>query len=112
MAWRSEPEPRRTDRMRTRTLLFLGAFVAVVAAAGMWGRAHFYDAVSAEAAPSARQQNPASSNAKPGVPVRVAEVKTATLPITRRTIGWVEPIATVEVKSRIASVIMEQRATE
>jgi multidrug efflux system membrane fusion protein len=97
--------------MRTRTLLFLCGFVAVVAAAGMWGRSHFYDPVTAEAADAARQQG-AAANTKPGVPVRVAEVKTTTMPITRRTIGWVEPIATVEVKSRIASVIMEQRARE
>ncbi|HWA50799.1 MAG TPA: efflux RND transporter periplasmic adaptor subunit [Dongiaceae bacterium] len=87
--------------------------MAVAAAAGMWGRSHFYDAVTAEAAPTAaRQQGAPAGGGKPGVPVRVAEVKTATMPITRRTIGWVEPIATVEVKSRIASVIMEQRATE
>jgi multidrug efflux system membrane fusion protein len=44
--------------------------------------------------------------------VRVAIVETATLPINRRTIGWVEPIATVEVKSRVDSAIMEQRARE
>lgn len=97
--------------MRTRTLVFLCAFIAVVVAAGMWGRAHFYDPVRAEAADAARQQG-AQADTKPGVPVRVAEVKTTTMPITRRTIGWVEPIATVEVKSRIASVIMEQRARE
>ncbi len=98
--------------MRTRTLLFLCALVGAVAAAGMWGRSHFYDPVTAEAADAARQQGAPSGDGKPRVPVRVAEVKTATMPITRRTIGWVEPIATVEVKSRIASVIMEQRATE
>ncbi len=98
--------------MRTRTLLFLCALVGAVAAAGMWGRSHFYDPVTAEAADTARQQGAPSGDGKPRVPVRVADVKTATMPITRRTIGWVEPIATVEVKSRIASVIMEQRATE
>ena len=79
----------------------------------MWGRSHFYDPVTAEAADAARQQgSPGNPNAKPAVPVRVAEVKTATMPIKRRTIGWVEPIATVEVKSRIDSAIMEQRVTE
>lgn len=99
--------------MRTRTLLFLCVFVAVVAAAGMWGRSHFYDPVTAEAAEAARQQgSPGNPNAKPAVPVRVAEVKTATMQIKRRTIGWVEPIATVEIKSRIDSVIAEQRASE
>jgi membrane fusion protein, multidrug efflux system len=99
--------------MRTRTLLFLCAVVAVVAAAGMWGRSHFYDPVKAEAADAARQQSaPGNPNAKPAVPVRVAKVTTATMPIKRRTIGWVEPIATVEVKSRIASAIAEQRVTE
>ena len=99
--------------MRTRTLLVLCAVIAVVAAAGMWGRSHFYDPVRAEAADAARQQGaPGNPNAKPAVPVRVAEVKTATMPIKRRTIGWVEPIATVEIKSRIDSVIMEQSARE
>jgi multidrug efflux system membrane fusion protein len=79
----------------------------------MWGRSHFYDTVTAEAAPTAaRQQAAPSGGGKPGVPVRIAEVKTATLPITRRTIGWVEPIATVAVKSRIDSAIVEQRAKE
>ena len=34
------------------------------------------------------------------------------MPIRRRTIGWVEPIATVAIKSRIDSVIMEQHATD
>ena len=99
--------------MRTRTLLFLCAVVAAVAAAGMWGRSHFYDPVTAEAADAARQQGaPGNPNMKPAVPVRVAEVKTATMPITRRTIGWVEPIATVAVKSRVDSAIVEQRARE
>ena len=46
------------------------------------------------------------------IAVRVAEVKTTSMPIRRRTIGWVEPIATVEIKSRVDSVIMEQRAKE
>src|SRR5690606_9773069 len=73
--------------------------------------------VTAEAAAApeaARLQNAAlaQSGGKPAVPVRVAIVKTATLPINRRTIGWVEPIATVEVKSRVDSAIMEQRARE
>jgi multidrug efflux system membrane fusion protein len=99
--------------MRTRTLLFLCVCVAVVAAAGMWGRSHFYDPVTAEAAEAARQQgSPGNPNMKPAVPVRVAVVKTATMQIKRRTIGWVEPIATVEIKSRIDSVIAEQRASE
>jgi len=102
--------------MRTRTLLFLCTVIAVLAAAGMWGRSHFYDPVTAEAASTpdaARQQNPPGNpNAKPAVPVRVAAVKTTTMPITRRTIGWVEPIATVEVKSRVDSMIAEQKASE
>lgn len=103
--------------MRTRTLLVLCASVAAVAAAGLWGRAYFYDPVKAEAAvvqPPAQQQSAQNQNApaKNAVPVRVAEVKTATMPIRRRTIGWVEPIATVAVKSRIDSVIVEQRAKE
>ena len=101
--------------MRTRTLLFLCAVIAIVAAAGMWSRSHFSDAVSAESVPdAARQQDGAGDNAdsKPTVPVRIAEVKTAIMPIKRRTIGWVEPIATVEIKSRIDSAIVEQRVTE
>ena len=98
--------------MRLRSLLLLGAVFVVAAAAGLWGRAHFADPVSAEAA--ARQQSPqgAGAGAKQTVPVRIAEVVTADLPIKRRTIGWVEPIATVAVKSRIDSAIVEQRAKE
>jgi multidrug efflux system membrane fusion protein len=44
--------------------------------------------------------------------VRVVEVTQASMPIRRRTIGWVEPIAAVAIKSRIDSVIMEQHATD
>lgn len=102
--------------MRTRTLLFLCAAVAAVGAAGMWGRSHFAEMVSAVAASvpeAARQQGtPGASDSKPAVPVRVAQVKSAIMPITRRAIGWVEPIATVAVKSRIDSAIVEQRAKE
>lgn len=103
--------------MRPRTLLLLCGVLAVAIAAGLWGRSYFSEPVTAEAAAApeaARQQNGASagSGGKPAVPVRVATVETATMPINRRTIGWVEPIATVEVKSRVDSAIMEQRAKE
>lgn len=98
--------------MRRSTLFLLGAIVAAVAAAALWGQSHFADPVSAEAA--ARQQStPDGGGAgKPAVPVRVAAVTIADVPIKRRTIGWVEPIASVAVKSRIDSVIVEQRAKE
>ncbi len=90
--------------MRRGTLLLFGGVVAALAAGAIWGQSYFSEPVSAEAA--------TSPGGKPAVPVRVATVETATMPIKRRTIGWVEPIATVEIKSRIDSAIMEQRAKE
>ncbi len=64
--------------------------------------------------PAAKAQDPSqgSGGGKPAVAVKVVEVTQGAMPVRRRTIGWVEPIATVEVKSRIASIIMEQRATD
>jgi multidrug efflux system membrane fusion protein len=109
--------------MRTRSVLFLCAAIAVVSSVFVWGKYHRTDPVSAEAAmqqPITAQnaaQNPApgpqgQGPVKPAVAVKVAEVKQASMPIRRRAIGWVEPIATVAVKSRINSVIMEQRVTD
>ena len=105
--------------MRTRSLLLLGLVVAVVGGVFVWGRYYRTDPVSAEAAMQQAaqaaqnaQQQTAPENGKPAVSVRVADVTQASMPIRRRTIGWVEPIATVAIKSRIDSVIMEQHATD
>jgi multidrug efflux system membrane fusion protein len=115
--------------MRMRSLLLLCLMVAVVGAVFVWGRYYRTDPVSAEAAmqqpatpqtpaQNAQQGSPQSTpqaapeSGKPAVSVRTADVTQASMPIRRRTIGWVEPIATVAVKSRINSVIMEQRATD
>lgn len=115
--------------MRTRSLFLLCLMVAVVGAVFVWGRYYRTDPVSAEAAmqqqapaqaatQSAQQAAPQSTPqpAPPGgraaVAVKVADVTQASMPIRRRTIGWVEPIATVAIKSRINSVIMEQHATD
>src|SRR5262249_8781193 len=88
----------------------------------VWGKYHRTDPVSALAAmqqPVAAQpaQNPEQSQkgqgqGKPAAAVKVAEVTQASMPVIRRTIGWVEPIAAVAVKSRINSVIMEQHAQD
>lgn len=111
--------------MRTRSLLLLCLVVAGVGGVFVWGRYYRTDPVSAEAAmqqpapaqaqnaqQAAPQTAPAPGSNRPAVAVRIAEVTQASMPIRRRTIGWVEPIATVTVKSRINSVIMEQRATD
>ncbi len=112
--------------MRTRSLLLLCLVVAVVGGVFVWGRYYRTDPVSAEAAmqqpapaqaaqnaqQAAPQQAPGQLSGKPAVAVKVAEVTQASMPIRRRTIGWVEPIATVAIKSRINSVIMEQRAQD
>src|SRR5690349_8946811 len=112
--------------MRTRSILLLLAAVIAVGGVFVWGKYHRTDPVSAEAAmqqPVTAQdatQTPGQSQktqgqktqgqGKPAVAVKVAEVIQASMPIIRRTIGWVEPIAAVAVKSRINSVIMEQHA--
>jgi multidrug efflux system membrane fusion protein len=102
--------------MRKRSLLLICAVLAVLGGVFVWGKYHRTDPVSAEAAmqPAAKAQDPSQGTAggKPAVAVKVAEVTQGSMPIRRRTIGWVEPIATVAVKSRIASIIMEQRATD
>ena len=102
--------------MRTRSLLFICAVLALLGGVIAWSKYHRADPVSAEAAmqPAAKQQEPAQGqgNGKPAVAVKVAEVTQGSMPIRRRAIGWVEPIATVAVKSRVNSVIMEQRATD
>lgn len=114
--------------MRIRTLILLCLVMAVVGAVFVWGRYYKTDPVSAEAAmqqqapaqattQNAQQAAPQSTpqppeSGRPAVAVRVAEVTQASMPIRRRTIGWVEPIATVAIKSRINSVIMEQHATD
>ena len=109
--------------MRMRSLILLCLVVAVVGAVFVWGRYYRSDPVSAEAAMQQPAQAPAQNaqqtvsqaapeSGKPAVAVRVAEVTQASMPIRRRTIGWVEPIASVAIKSRINSVIMEQHATD
>ena len=115
--------------MRVRSLILLCLVLAVVGAVFVWGRYYKTDPVSAEAAmqqqapaqaptQNAQQAAPQSTpqaapdSGKPAVAVRVAEVTQASMPIRRRTIGWVEPIASVAIKSRINSVIMEQHATD
>ncbi|HJT13976.1 MAG TPA: efflux RND transporter periplasmic adaptor subunit [Dongiaceae bacterium] len=107
--------------MRMRSLILLCLVMAVVGAVFIWGRYYRTDPVSAEAAmqqpapaqaPAQNAQQAAPESGKPAVAVRVADVIQASMPIRRRTIGWVEPVATVAIKSRINSVIMEQRATD
>jgi membrane fusion protein, multidrug efflux system len=111
--------------MRMRSLVILCLVIAVVGAVFVWGRYYRTDPVAAEAAmqqpapAQAATQNaqqatpqPAPEIDRPAVAVRVVDVTQASMPIRRRTIGWVEPIASVGIKSRINSVIMEQRATD
>jgi multidrug efflux system membrane fusion protein len=108
--------------MRMRSLFLICVMFAVVGAVFVWGRYYRTDPVAAEAAmqqPAPTQNQgaqtapqPPQDGDRPAVAVRVAEVVQASMPIRRRTIGWVQPIATVAVKSRISSVIMEQHATD
>jgi multidrug efflux system membrane fusion protein len=122
--------------MRMRTLFVVIAVLAVVSGVFVWGKYVRTDPVRAQAAmqqpepaQSAAQnatqnpgQNPAQpraqpaaqapDNGRPTIAVKVAEVTQDSMPIRRGTIGWVEPIATVAVKSRIDSVIMEQHAQD
>jgi multidrug efflux system membrane fusion protein len=107
--------------MRIRSLLFICAVIAVLGGLFAWGKYHRTDPVSAEAAtqhaakaqdPVQGQQAGGGGGGKPAVAVKITEVTQGTMPIRRRTIGWVEPIATVAIKSRVDSAIMEQRATD
>ena len=106
--------------MRMRTLFVVIAVLAVVSGVFVWGKYIRTDPVRAQAA--MQQPEPAQSatqppaqapdNGRPTIAVKVAEVTQDSMPIRRRTIGWVEPMATVSVKSRIDSVIMEQHAQD
>jgi multidrug efflux system membrane fusion protein len=104
--------------MRTRSLLFICAILALIGGVAAWSKYHRADPVGAEAAmqPAAKAQDPAQgpgeAGGKPAVAVKVTEVTQGSMPIRRRTIGWVEPIATVAIKSRVNSVIMEQHAAD
>ena len=104
--------------IRTRTILVIVAVIAVIGAVLVWGKYHATDPVRAEAAMQqpAPAQGPAQAQSGGGgrsaIAVKVVDVKQASMPIRRRTIGWVEPMASVAIKSRINSVIMEQRATD
>jgi len=102
--------------MRTRSLLFICAVLALFGGLVAWTKYHRTDPVSAEAAmqpaPKAQNSGQGQVEGKPAVAVKIAEVTEGTMPIRRRTIGWVEPIATVAIKSRVNSVIMEQHATD
>jgi multidrug efflux system membrane fusion protein len=48
----------------------------------------------------------------PRVPVIAATAESANFPITRTSVGWVEPIQTVTVRARIDGQIIEQRAKD
>lgn len=112
--------------MRMRSLLLLFAVLAVVAGVFVWGKYLRTDPVRAEAAmqqpaqtqapdpaQSTAQNTPQSPEAsRPTIAVKVVDVTQGSMPIGRKTIGWVEPIATVAVKSRVNSVIMEQHAQD
>lgn len=102
--------------MRPRTLLLLCLVLAGLGGLFLWGHYRLADPVSAEAAmqQTAPGQSPLAAQAegRPAVAVKVAEVTQAAMPIRRRTIGWVEPIATVAVRSRIDSMIVEQRVAD
>ena len=116
--------------MRMRPILLACVALAVISGVFVWGKYMRTDPVRAEAAmqqpaqpaapgenraPTSGGQNQAQAapgSAKTAVAVKVTEVTQASMPIRRRTIGWVEPIATVAVKSRVDSVIMEQHAQD
>jgi multidrug efflux system membrane fusion protein len=48
----------------------------------------------------------------PRVPVMTAVAQSANLPITRASVGWVEPIATVTVRARIEGEMVERRVQD
>jgi membrane fusion protein, multidrug efflux system len=102
--------------MRGRSLIFIAVAVALFGGFIAWSHYRKIDPAAAEAAvqqqPAAQQPVAQQADSKPKVAVKVAAVTEAIMPIRRRTIGWVEPMATVAVKSRIDSVILEQPAAE
>ncbi|WP_018260398.1 efflux RND transporter periplasmic adaptor subunit [Methylobacterium sp. WSM2598] len=108
----------------TRLVLLLAA--ALAAAAGVMLHRHGGDARAAwmetrAALPPALAQHlpaafvppvPASAPAAPRIAVGTALAGSADLPITRATVGWIEPIATVVLRPRIDGVITEQLARD
>src|SRR4051812_45039348 len=69
------------------------------------------------AAPAGGQGNQAGrpgggGGQNPRVPVMTAAAQSANLPITRTSVGWVEPIATVTVRARIEGEMVERRVQD
>ena len=69
------------------------------------------------AAPAGGQGNQAGrpgggGGQNPRVPVMTAVTQSANLPITRASVGWVEPIATVTVRARIEGEMVERRVQD
>lgn len=91
--------------MRKIFLLFL---IVAAAAVGAWKYGLFDGASSTDA--QAQQQK--QSRGAASISVVTAPVKQVDLPIRQRSYGWVEPLQTVAIRSRVVSQLTTQHFTE
>ena len=100
--------------MKRLRLLLTGVLIALVA--GFWAYPRLISAPVADAAVpdgtvqrgGGQQRGAGGGNATPATAVVTAVVTTKDVPITKDSVGWVEPIATVAVKPRIDGIIVAQ----
>ena len=100
--------------MKRLRLLLAGVLIALVA--GFWAYPRLIFAPVADAAvpndgtvqSGGGHRGAGGGNATPATAVVTAVVATKDLPITKDSVGWVEPIATVAVKPRIDAIIIAQ----
>jgi multidrug efflux system membrane fusion protein len=76
------------------------------------GRAPTTAGTPAAPPPSGQAARSGGQGQGPRVPVVTAVAQSKNLPITRASVGWVEPIATVTVRARIEGEIVEQRVRD
>ena len=76
------------------------------------GQAPRTDSAPGAAPASGQAGRPGGQGQNPRIPVVTAMAQNADLPITRASVGWVEPIATVTIRARIEGEMVERRVQD
>lgn len=102
-----------------RPLIVIAALAAAAAGAWVWAGRPDLERMKVLAGLSPAPQQAAEAGARdpkhqggPSVAVVTADVTTADFPIRRRSIGYAEPMASVVVKSRLDSQLLEQHVQD
>ena len=102
------------DRVRTRydgdvSLAWVSLRSSALALVGQAPRT---DSAPGAAPASGQAGRPGGQGQNPRIPVVTAMAQNADLPITRASVGWVEPIATVTIRARIEGEMVERRVQD